>query len=354
LRSRGLLFKAGRAAFQDIRRHGFAPDRIGTIAGASGGAKWLVLSQLDRVIVERILPSLKAPAHLIGSSIGAWRLLCYAQDEPRAAIERFEAAYLEQRYSDDPDIDEISAKTRQILDTVLGRHGAWEIVNHPVLRTHVLTARARFLTASEHPSLLGTGLILAATMNVISRRSLGAFFKRSLFYDPRDLPPFYDVRGLPIEQVELSEENLADAVLASGAIPLVINGVRDIHGAPRGTYRDGGIIDYHLDLPTSPDDRYTLYPHFFDQLIPGWFDKKLPWRQHSSANTDRTILICPSAEFLTGLANGKMPDRTDFRTLEPARRRRIWRSVVDSCRALADELNDVLDNNRLPARLEPL
>ena len=58
--------------------------------------------------------------HLIGSSIGSWRFACYAQADPLSAIERFEQAYLEQSYSDAPDIHEITAKTREILDVVLG------------------------------------------------------------------------------------------------------------------------------------------------------------------------------------------------------------------------------------------
>jgi len=345
---------AGPGAIAKIRDEGFKPEQIGTIAGASGGAKWLVLSQIDRVIIDQILPRLEAPVHLIGSSIGAWRFTCYAQDDPLAAIERFEEAYLEQRYSDNPDIHEISAKSREIIGAILGEYGAQQVVNHPVLRTHVMTARAKFTAASERAPVLGASLIVAATANVVSRRSLGAFFKRSLFYDRRDLPPFFDVRGFPIEQVELTEQNLADAVLASGAIPLVLSGVRNIAGAPRGVYRDGGIIDYHLDLPTSADDRLTLFPHFSDRLIPGWFDKKLPWRRHSAENIDKTILICPSAEFILRLPNRKIPDRSDFQSMAPEVRRKLWRSAVASCAALADELNEVLDKDQLPARLESL
>jgi hypothetical protein len=64
------------------------------MAGASGGAKWLVLSKLDRVVVDTLVPGLRGPVHLIGSSIGAWRFACYAQRRPLEAIERFEEAYL--------------------------------------------------------------------------------------------------------------------------------------------------------------------------------------------------------------------------------------------------------------------
>lgn len=349
-----LIFKAGPAAYDEIRTHGFGPERIGTIAGASGGAKWLVLSQIDRVIIQKVLPRLVGPVHLIGSSIGAWRFACYAQDSPLTAVERFESAYLEQRYSDQPDIAEISNKSREILEQVLGSSGPREIVNHPLLRTHVITVRSRLLTSSERRPVLASGLMLAATLNIVSRRSLGAFFRRSLFYDPRDLPPCYHAPGFPLDRIALTEHNVADSILASGAIPLVLNGIRDIEGAPTGVYRDGGIIDYHLDLPLSDDNRLTLYPHFFDFLVPGWFDKKLAWRKHTPEHADRTILICPSREFIAGLPNGKVPDRTDFRTMPAERRITMWRSVIEACKALADELNDVIDREQLPARLERL
>ena len=349
-----MRFKAGPAAYKDVRARGFAEERIGTIAGGSGGAKWLVLSQLDRVITERILPKLSGPVHLLGSSIGAWRFCCYAQPDPRNAIERFESAYLDQTYSQKPGAAEITSTSREILEKLLGESGPHEIINHRLFRTHVMTVRSRFLTASEWPPLLSSGLLAAAAMNLVSRRSLGAFFSRSLFYDPRDLPPFYNASGFPLDRIRLTERNLIDAVVASGAIPLVLQGVKDIDGAPEGVYRDGGIIDYHLDLPLSDPDRLTLFPHFFEQLIPGWFDKKLSWRRPHPQHTDRTILICPSAEFIHGLPNNKIPDRSDFVTMSPDLRVKVWRSAVAACAQLAEELNDVLDQDQLPARLERL
>lgn len=354
MKSRILQFKAGPGALREIRANGFGPEQIGTIAGASGGAKWLALSQLDRVIIQRILPGLQGPVHLIGSSIGAWRFSCYAQASPLKALERFEHAYLEQSYSAAPDIDEISDKSRAIIGELLGEHGVREILTNPGLRTNVMTVRSRSMAASERRPVLAASLLLAASANIVSRRSLGLFFKRSLFYDPRDIPPFFDARGFPIEKVELTEKNYVDSVLASGAIPLVLNGIRNIDGATPGVYRDGGIIDYHLDLPTSPAGKLTLYPHFFDNLIPGWFDKKLTWRKPSAINTDRTLLICPSAEFVKGLPNEKIPDRRDFQTMSPELRKKVWRSTIASCAALAEDLNDVLDKEQVAARLEPL
>lgn len=352
--SRNLVFKAGPLALQSVRRDGFAAERIGTIAGASGGAKWLVLSQLDRYVLLHIVPKLVGPVHLLGSSIGAWRFACYAQADPVAAIDRFEQAYISQSYSDKPDIHEITAKMREILAIVMPVSAAEEILSHPVFRTHVMTVRARHLAASDNRLLLGSALIAAAAMNAISRQTLGWFFERALFFDARDLPPCFDVEGFPLQKVRIQQNNIRDAVLATGAIPMVISGVPNIVGASPGVYRDGGVIDYHLDVPHSDTGRLTLFLHFFDRLVPGWFDKNLPWRRPAPGNVENTILISPSAEFVARLPRGKIPDRTDFTSYAPLERIRAWQAVVSACSALVDELHDVIETDQIADRLQPL
>jgi hypothetical protein len=92
-----------------------------------------------------------------------------------------------------------------------------------------------------------------------------------------------------------------------------------------------------------------LFPHFFDHIVPGWFDKKLTWRRPNPAHIDRTILISPSQEFVARLPNGKIPVNHS-----PAERVQIWRKVVAECEALGEELNDVLAKNELESRLTPL
>ena len=351
--SSSLVFSAGRSALAEVREQGFDPARIGTLAGASGGAKWLVLSQLDRVIFDRILPRLEGPVHTIGTSIGAWRFACYAQADPHAAIERFEEAYLSQTYSERPDRAEITAKSREILDLVFGPDGVSEVLEHPTLRMHVMTVRSRHLVASEKSGVLAAGLMAAATANVASRTAVGRFFERALFYDRRDLPPFFDLDGFTMHRVPTSVDNVKDVILATGSIPLVLEGVRDIAGAPSGMYRDGGVIDYHLDFEHSSADKLALYPHFYDFLKPGWFDKRLSWRQSRPSSMDRTIVVSPAPSFVERLPHGKIPDRHDFSQFPPAERERNWRTVVDMCRELAEEFDEVLENDKLAERLVP-
>jgi hypothetical protein len=354
VKSVSLTLKAGAGALRFVKTHGFDISSIGTIAGASGGAKWLVLSQLDRAILANLVPNLQGPVHLLGTSIGSWRFACYAQNDPLAALERFETAYVEQSFSERPDIHEISTTSREIINLILGANGVEEILNHPIFRTHVMAVRSRHVLASETRWVLGLGLLAAATLNLASRRTLGMFFERALFYDARDLPPFFGVTGFPLQQIALSPRNLEDAVVATGSIPLVLTGVRDIDGATPGAYRDGGVIDYHHDLPHSAGERLTLYPHFYDRIVPGWFDKKLGWRRPHPEHVDRTILISPSQEFVSRLPNGKIPDRTDFVNYTEAERIGTWRACIKMCEELADDFNEILAKDQLAARLQPL
>jgi hypothetical protein len=235
VKSFSLTFKAGSGALESVRKHGFDTATVGTIAGASGGAKWLVLSQLDRAILTSVVPKLDGPVHLIGSSIGSWRFACYAQDDPIAAIDRFEKAYLEQSYSEDPDIHEITAKSREIIGIVLGQTGISEILNNPLFRTHVMAVRSRHIMRSENRAVLAFGLLTMALLNAANRSTLGWSFERALFYDQRDMPPFFDATGFPLQRVILTEENLEDAIVATGSIPLVLSDLSQVTSIGRSS-----------------------------------------------------------------------------------------------------------------------
>lgn len=58
-------------------------------------------------------------------------------------------------------------------------------------------------------------------------------------------------------------------------------------------------------------------------------------------------MLAPSDAFISTLPGGRVPDRNDFLTLDTKQRIRQWNTVTDRCRVLADELNDLLDGNRL-------
>lgn len=363
MRGRGLICRApmtssltllaGPDALRWIRERGLRADDVDVIPGASGGPKWLVLAGLDRVLFGGFFRERTRPLHLIGSSIGSWRLACLALDNPVAALERFEAAYVEQSYPPRPSPARVSETSGRILDTVLGEGGVEQVLAHPWARLHVVTALCRGLSAVEHSRVQLLGLALAAMTNLVSRRALGLHMERVIFHSAGDTSPFAGLKDLPSVHLPLTRENLRPALLASGSIPLVLSGVR-IPGARPGVYRDGGILDYHLDLDFGPGQGLVLYPHFYPYVVPGWFDKSLRWRRAGPANFRRALLISPSPAMLARLPGGRIPDREDFVRLSDADRMRAWRTVLEESRRMGDEMWALLATGRLAEHVQPL
>lgn len=349
-----LRFRAGPGATEILTRNGFDFDRFQVMAGASGGPKWLALSRLDKFITGELLPRRKMPLFLLGSSIGAWRFSCYATPDPVATIQKFEDAYVAQRYGKKPTAEEVTAETRRFFTLISGDGGVAQMLSNPRVRLNVMAVRCRGPAAFEQPWLQGLGMMAAATGNLLGRRGLAVSYERAMFFDPRDEPPFMDLKGLPMHHIALSEQNLEDAVVASGSIPLVLEGVRDIHGAPAGMYRDGGVTDYHFNDALSSDDGLVFYPHFYPYMVPGWFDKSLAWRRAKGAATDKVLLVSPSEEFVASLPYGKIPDRRDFVDLDNEQRIRYWKTVVAESERMADEFRELLARGELADRLEPL
>jgi hypothetical protein len=117
-------------------------------------------------------------------------------------------------------------------------------------------------------------------------------------------------------------------------------------------YRDGGIIDYHFDLNIQTPG-LILYPHFNPQPKAGWFDKRSN-RQPRSENYDRTVLICPSAEFVKSLPYGKIPDRTDFTELDAPTRIKYWKTVFSETEKTTDTLADWLNTGEIVQHIKPM
>jgi hypothetical protein len=80
-------------------------------------------------------------------------------------------------------------------------------------------------------------------------------------------------------------------------------------------------------------------------VIPGWFDKFLPWRQAAIHEVDNLVLLCPSETFIATLPLGKIPDRSDFNRLDHDARVRYWEQCVQSSRALAEEFAEMIQRD---------
>lgn len=335
-----LVIKAGPVALQRIREQGLRPDLFSHVAGAAGGPKWLALSRLDRVVFGEWLAQPAQALQGIGSSIGAWRMTALAQPDPLAAIDRFEAAYLEQSYSDKPDAREIADEAGRILDSFVRPQDYAAVISSKRIRLNVVTTRVSGWLAGDNRLLQVLGLLKIILANSLSRQHFARTVQRVLFHADAQ-PAAFDDDGFETQHVTLNEDNLRAALLGTAAIPLLIAAVRDIPGAPAGTYMDGGLIDYHMDLPLidrQDDPRgLCLLPHFSERVTPGWFDRY--FKSRTPQNLSHTLLLAPSAALLEKLPNGKVPDRKDFGLYgkDNAARIRDWKTAIQECGRMADD-----------------
>lgn len=352
-----LRFLAGPAALSRIRDGGLAPSQIAGLAGAAGGPKWLALNHLDRALFAHWLPETRtAPRFLIGSSIATWRFACAAQSDPDAAFQRFEDAYMAQRYSTRPDTLEISNEARRILGEILGENGVGEILGNTDLQLNVMAVRGLGLVSSRNERVLKAGLAGAALANMVARRTLGSFFERVLFHHPAGRPPLRRLEPFPLQEAALSADNLDKALLASGSIPTVMEPEIDIPGAQPGVYQDGGLIDYQMDLPYDTGEDLVLLPHYEARVVPGWFDKLVPWRRPCRSHMDNVLVVAPSDAWTSSLPGGKVPNRKDFYRYAGDDTTRVahWRGASEATRALADDFMEAVESGAIRHRVEPL
>ncbi|SDJ54066.1 hypothetical protein [Microbulbifer yueqingensis] len=336
MKKRSCVILAGAAAARQVRAEGLRQEQISTLVGASGGPKWLVISQLDRVLMGEFFRDRQHPIATVGSSIGSFRNMCYAMDRPLEALEALEYGYIHQAYdSGKPTPAEITTTAEQILQDVLGDEGAAQVAANRIWQSHFVTVRGRGPLASERRAVLAPALLASALANAFSRRSLSAFWDRVVFHAGDSPTVKFD--SLRTVNIALSRENVRSSVLASGSIPLVMTGVQNPHGAPLGNYRDGGITDYHFDLRFRHPEGLALYPHFFPYMVPGWFDKSLTWRWVRGGAMQNVLLLAPSPAFVASLPFGKIPDRDDFYQLNTEERLKYWHAVVDASRRVAED-----------------
>jgi hypothetical protein len=329
---------AGREALAHIKQQGLKNEDVSMLLGASSGPKWLVLHGFDQFLLTA-MKQRQQPLDLLGTSAGAWRMACYAQQDSLAAHQRLTDAYIEQSYSAKPSGDEILSSCRNMVNKMLGPQGAEEILKHPSSRLHLITTQCHGLAAKQSRLWQGLGFVVAALGNLISRKSLGLHFTRIVMHHPAQKPPLERLRDLPSRYQVMERPLVEDTILSTGCIPVLTKGVRDIAG--KGIYQDGGITDYGFDLPLNPKQGFVLYPHFSQIPAPSWFDKSLKWRKPKRDHYSRAILLVPKQTFVKSLPFEKIPDRNDFVELNNDERKAYWNEVVQRSQIFTQQLEEL-------------
>jgi hypothetical protein len=359
---RALQIHVGPKALAMLRDRPVRPSDVWAMPAAAGGAKGLVLNPLDRFLFGHWLvpgSGLRDTVHLLGASIGAWRMAIACLPDADRGFAQLAEDYIHQAYEHPPG----KPPPPRLVSEVFGRKlqerfGQREalVLAHPQFRLHVFVARGRQILrrGGLSGSRLTTplGYLGAFAANALHRKALGAWLERVVLSDPRTpLPiPLDDYRS---RVVPLTAANLQPGLLASCSIPFWLDPVRDIPGAPRAAYWDGGLTDYHLHLRYSAlgdrlGDGVVLYPHFQPQIVPGWLDKPFRRRHLATAALDNLVVLSPRPEWIATLPNGKLPAREDFKTYgdDDARRQADWTRATRAAQQLADEFADWVQGGR--------
>jgi hypothetical protein len=350
---KALQIFAGKRALTHLQNQGLQPAHVRAIPAAAGGPKGLTLLPLDRFLFGQWLPQSSHPVDLIGASIGAWRMAAAMLQQPAAALTALEQAYIHQQFDippgrKTPTKTHISERFGEGIQAMFGGRES-EVLAHSRYRLHVLTSRGRHLLRRDTRLRSPLGYAGAFFTNVASRKAMSAWIERAVFSSQLSALPFA-VDDYRTRRYALNRANFADVIQASCSIPFVLNAVHDIAGAARGAYWDGGITDYHLhlDYRTACEREprgVVLYPHFQRAVVPGWLDKSLKWRHHSTHFLDDVIVLAPHPEWVASLPNRKLPDRTDFTRYGPDLKSRVavWQTAVAESTRLADEFAAWLD-----------
>jgi len=339
---------AGDKALEIIREKGLDKNDISAIVGASGGPKFLILAGIDRILLNTWFKDRTDTLLFLGSSIGAWRGAAYATQDPVKYLETFTESYLRQFYTTKPTYKDITNESIRIINDFIKDSDIDYILNKSNVRLNIISARCNGLSSYDNKAALALSFLPAFLLNMISRRLLLKIYQRTLFYDKRETPPFINTFK-SANRVTLTKDNFKQAILSSGSIPFVMEGIKDIPGAPSGTYRDGGLTDYHINIDFKIHDKLILFPHFSSRVIPGWLDKQIAWRKPNREFFSNTVLVAPSKKFIDNLPMGKIPDRTDFKTFfqRDNERLKYWNEVIKRSSIVGEEFMEAVQSGRI-------
>lgn len=349
-----LEIRVGHLAHDLILKEGLYAQHVDMLPGAAGGPKGIGLTGLDQAIFGDFLTRAKQRRFLIGSSVGAWRFAGIIAQGEKAGPEKLAELYTHLSFNKKMNISDIEKISREMLTGIIGNE-TQRLVEHPDYHLTIIAAKAQHLFQSDQKLALYSSLMGIIGSNALARKHLNKFMQR-VICQPAQFPQFnMQDDAFHTHYLNFHQDNVADWLMASGSIPGVTPAVRNIIDAPQGAYRDGGLIDYHIDLPFQSQG-IVLYPHFTNSITPGWFDKMFKSRQANPEHQARTVLISPSQAYLKSLPLGRLPDRKDFvlKGLTPQQRIQMWKQAVAESQRLGDEFLELVEKQNFAEVMQAL
>ncbi|OTG85693.1 hypothetical protein B9T31_11065 [Acinetobacter sp. ANC 4558] len=348
-----LNIRAGHLAKQLIQKEGLNAAQVDIVPGAAGGPKGLGIQGLDQAIFGDFFIQAHQRRMLIGSSIGSWRFASILAWGAKEGTEKLAQLYTHLHFHKKMTRHDVGNICRDMLtDLIQGKEQ--QLIAHPDYHLTILSIKANHIFQSDKTLPLLTSVMGIVGSNAIARKHNRLFMQR-VISQPHTHQQFRVDDEFTTLYQSLTEQNIIPWLMASASIPLVMPAVQDIPDAPQGSYRDGGLIDYHIDLPFKSKG-IVLYPHFTDHITPGWFDKILKKRRANPENQARTLLLSPSQEYLQNLPLGRLPDRKDFtlKGLDQNQRIKLWNQCVSESHRMGDEFLEMVEKQNFSAHMQDL
>lgn len=349
-----LVLRAGKTAYQKIKEKGLSPEDIYGVVAAAGGPKWFTTYGLVRYLLADFLLSADQELHFLGASVGSWQMATALAKEPGEALDRLRHAYASSQYaSDSPSRAEISEVCHQIIKASIDGD-LDHILSHKTRSLTIITARGKGWLAADSDIKKGMGFAFGFLSNAIRRQHLNKVSERVVLHHGNELIYNEDQDIIATTKVKLDRSNLIPALRASGTIPYMMQPLKDLPGAPSGTYWDGGFTDYHISLPYKRG--IVLHPHFLPYVLQGWMDKKLPYQRAApAALMDHVLLITPSNSYIETLPRKQISDMKDFKFygLDQDTRTRYWLEISNRSLELGEELRDLCRTGKIAEVIQP-
>lgn len=340
-----------------IQDGGFSLDAVRTYVGPGVGPRWLIAAGFDMTLLDRKVLGRRHPLLLAGSSAGAFRFAAWVQPEAVKSYRSLMEGYIGMTFDRAATPGSVLQSLSNLIDSYVEHDAIPFALANNSYRLAIVTARAKHLVGYDVTAVQRVGLAFSFLANAMNRSWINRFFERVVFYNG-PIPPRFCLRDDYVgKTVKLHGANFKHALLASGAIPLVVAGVKNIYGAPTGTYRDGGLTDYHINQRFSGDSGdITLLFHHQERIIPGWLDKSLKYREPKRELLDNVLVVHPSESLVKKMPRGKIPDRNDFKSYinNPAMRIKHWRRAVELSAHLGEEFLEMIESGRIRDVVHPL